>query len=759
MTSSESLAEEHKDPSALQGREFASHAASWDAESAFGKHKADEAVVKGWTTKYRIELLLFALLFGSYAYFYQSTHHNEASRIDQMRAMLQNHTLEINKYWWNTADVIHYSKNGSDHIYPNKAPGMTLLSLGPFVVVSFVLAFLYSFGFPDWAYWHVITYLTTLLSVGLLSALAAVAIYRVLNAITGERYLPAVTVAAVWLGTLAFPYSTLFFSHQFVASLLVLAFYCLFRLARNEDADFRRQMIYAGAAGLLMGLSVASEYPAVLLAAVLFAYGVWVISRRATAFQPRSILVGVCIACGLVGGIMLLLYNHAAFGKGFYIPYESYTKPGADFSKTYSHGWLGLQWNGFRQFFHALASITVDPQIGMLYLGIKGWRVYACSPVLWLCLPGMIIMVWKRAVRPEGLVVLVMTLAYLLFITSYGSSNYDWSGASYFGSRHLIPLLPFLALPLYFGARLLRFLFYPLFAVSVFYMLIATATEPRVAIPYENTARDLLIPDYSRARFAQNTDALFDGQRNMAKDTAAFNFGKLVRLPNQYQLIPLLAWWLLVGSALLVSARKQNVLAGENETVPATTLPPWRSPGFPRAAVAGLAVFVVLVSLPPLIHHARASGRDKQHGLLGKYYRNATCSGTPTDESVDTEINFDWTKSLPLPPPFSVEWTGSIRIDNPKQYEFGLIADDGALLEIDGKTVVDVSKGPILQKKFGQIYLTAGLHRLHILYYNPLFGGLVKLSWIGPGKVEEIVPNEVLVPPAQTPGKTGQLQR
>jgi hypothetical protein len=32
-----------------------------------------------------------------------------------------------------------------------------------------------------------------------------------------------------------------------------------------------------------------------------------------------------------------------------------------------------------------------------------------------------------------------------------------------------------------------------------------------------------------------------------------------------------------------------------------------------------------------------------------------------------------------------------------------------------------------------------------------MFGGLVKLSWIGPGKAEEIVPSEVLIPPAQTP--------
>src|SRR5205823_3097968 len=127
--------------------------------------------------------------------------------------------------------------------------------------------------------------------------------------------------------------------------------------------------------------------------------------------------------------------------------------------------------------------------------------------------------------RAEGLLVAAMTVVYVLFVTNYGTSIYDWSGASYIGSRHLVPLLPFLTLPLYFGARLLRPVFYPLMAISVFYMLIVTATEPRVGMPYENPARDLLIPDYIRARFAQNTDALFEGQRNLAKDSAAFNLG------------------------------------------------------------------------------------------------------------------------------------------------------------------------------------------------------------------------------------------
>src|SRR4051794_2376722 len=144
-----------------------------------------------------------------------------------MRAIVEHGTVEINKFWWNTADVIHYSKDGSDHIFPNKAPGMTLVGLVPYVVTANLIAFLHKLGFPGWAYWHTVVYLTTLLGVSAFSAATAVAIYRILSELSGDRYFSAIAVLGIWLGTLVFPYSTLFFSHQFAASLLALAFFLL----------------------------------------------------------------------------------------------------------------------------------------------------------------------------------------------------------------------------------------------------------------------------------------------------------------------------------------------------------------------------------------------------------------------------------------------------------------------------------------------------------------------------------------------------
>ena len=564
-----------------------------------------------WAKARRVELLLFVLLWGTFAYFYQSTQQNEAARFDQTRAIAQDHRLAIDDYWWNSADVIRYNKNGRDYIYPNKAPGTTLMAVPVFWLITHLLKPFIAIGLPEWIYWHLVTYLTIIFTVSLLSALAAIAIYRVLLRCTDDAGFSVFAVLAIWFGTMAFPFSTLFFSHQQAAALLAIAFYLLFALRwdglvstrlleksplplgegqgeglrakeipnsllNNLSSDplpgplpkgegaFRQpaksSFTFLCIAGALMGFSVTTEYPTALLVMILSMYGLWVISRSGSGWRSKGKLLAAFVLGLVIGGGFLLWYNLAAFGKIFYVPYEAYAKTGSSFP-VYSRGFLGMRWPGFAQFLHALAAITVKPPIGMLYIGVENWRVYALSPVLWLTLPGITIMLWRPKLRPEGLVVAAMIIVYLLFITSYGNSIYDWSGAAYIGPRHLIPLLPFLALPIYYGGRKLRFVFYPLLAISVFYMLLATAIEPRVPYPFENPARDSFLPDYLRGRLAQNTDALFDPEhRKLTLDSTAFNLAKLARVPRSYQLAPLMFWWLVVGGALLLAATPKSQL-------------------------------------------------------------------------------------------------------------------------------------------------------------------------------------------------------
>ncbi len=93
----------------------------------------------------------------------------------------------------------------------------------------------------------------------------------------------------------------------------------------------------------------------------------------------------------------------------------------------------------------------------------------------------------------------------------------------------------------------------------------------------------------------------------------------------------------------------------------------------------------------------------------------------------------------------STDWTGNILIEQPGNYQFALISDDGSLLEIDGRMVVDATS-VLLQKQTGAIQLTSGFHSIHVKYFNTLFGGSVRLFWTPPARPEQIVPAEVLRP-------------
>lgn len=672
-----------------------------------------------------IEILLFVLLWTTYAYFYQSTGTNEAVRFDQIRALVQDHTLTIDKYCFNSPDLIRYPPN-TGHIYPNKAPGMTFLGSIPFALVCITLAPFRAAGLPEWIYWHVVAYATTVFAVSSLSALAAVATYRVLSRMANDSYFAAITVLAMWLGTLVFPYSTLFFSHLPTGSLLVIAFYLLFEL-RDRSGTNSSRVVRVSLAGVLIGFTVAIEYQAVLLGVVLGFYFLWITLRIQSSPREKLRVLGLFVLGFVAGASPLILYNLNAFGNAFYIPYESYAKPGASFYSTYGRGWLGWQWSGLSNFLQALLSLFIYRPSGLFYVVVGRWHIYACNPVLWLCLPGLAIMLWRRTLRPEGLLVGGLLVVYLAFIANYGTSIYDWGGGLYLGPRHLIPLLPFLALPLYFGAHKLRWVFYPLAAISVFYMLLGTATEPRIAFPFGDITRDLLLPDYLTGHLAENTASLFDpAQRSLTSDSTAANLPKLLRVPGHYQLLPLMIFWTIGGVTLrFLTDQKQQK--------------------FWDVGNVALFLFAGSIAAAPIVHYALMAQPSGPHGLLAKYYRNATWQGEPADVRIDRAIDFDWSKRQPYPAPFSVEWTGKVIADREGFYMFTLAADDGALLEVDGKPVVD-ARYALFREREQTISLSHGLHSIRVRYFNLMFGGSVKLWWTLLGRPRQILPNENLVP-------------
>ena len=259
------------------------------------------------------------------------------------------------------------------------------------------------------------------------------------------------TAAAVALGagTLILPFSTLFFSHVMSAMLGFAAFAILWR----ERAGPPRLLLVA-AAGALAGFAIATEYPLGIAAVVLGVYA-----------MRRSIRRGLAYAAGVAAGVApLFAYNVWAFGS----PTHSSYKGAVAIQGDTGHDVVGLNDGGF------FGIDLPDFQIGIdLLVANKG--LLTLAPILGLALAG-IVLLHRRGLRAEAYVIGGLFLLYL----TYNSGYWLPFGGGSPGPRFLIPVLPFLAIPLAVAWRRWPATSLGLATASAVLMATATATLPLI---------------------------------------------------------------------------------------------------------------------------------------------------------------------------------------------------------------------------------------------------------------------------------------
>ena len=652
----------------------------------------------------RIERLLFVLLLGSYAYFYQSAGHNEAARFDLTRALLEDRSVAVDRFRQNSADLVVQG----GHTYSNKAPGASLLALAPFWLAAVLLDPL---GLPEWEHWDVVAYLTTLSIVGLLSAGAGVALFRLALALTGAPFAAALAALALGLGSIAFPFATLFFGHQIAAALLVFGFALVFRRRHSGDANAGPDRSWF-AAGSLVAYAVVTEYPAAIPAAGVTLYALDTL-RRAQGRRRAGALFALGVSAA---SAVLVAYNLAAFGRVFFASYQVYAAEGADsIYKAHGQGFVGVHWPGLAGFGRVLAELTLLPRRGLLLL----------NPI-WLLAPiGLMLMARERRYRAETVLIAVTMTAMLIFNACYGDSVLYWGGGGSTGPRHLLPALPFLALPLAFAAQRLPWLFHPLLLASALLMLVATAVDPRAPFYHRNPMLELLMPSYLHGQLALHRGAFFApiGARLPA---GALNLGGLLGLSPAWQMAPLLAFWGLLGSRLLTQARAPQL----------------------RGLRAFYAVGLLAVAVAPGLVEAREPPPGSS-GLIGFYYAHPAWDGPVIFARHEEPIDFDWGRrpdSIPLRVPFSVEWLGGVRVTTPGAHAFRVESDDNrSRLEIDAGLVLDNQgyRGPA---RSGLVWLNPGVHSLRLLYHSGLGRPRIRLLWVPAGGALQVIPSQALVP-------------
>jgi len=79
---------------------------------------------------------------------------------------------------------------------------------------------------------------------------------------------------------------------------------------------------------------------------------------------------------------------------------------------------------------------------------------------------------------------------------------------------------------------------------------------------------------------------------------------------------------------------------------------------------------------------------------------------------------------------FGVDYHATFWVSNPGKYEFKLMSDDGALLQIDDKRVINNDYLHCARRSSGIIVLDAGRHTIHVPYFEGTPTGVALALWV-----------------------------
>jgi hypothetical protein len=355
--------------------------------------------------------------------------------LDLVLAVVDQQTLAIDQYVQNTGDYAFFN----EHYYSDKAPGLSFLGIPLYwvfkhFVANFIPASVWqklasnsAFSatlntqgtglLSDKIYFFLSLVFVTFFAVAVPSAMLGLMFYRLL-ARFGLQELPRVELTLAFsLATPAFAYANNFYGHQVVAAALFAAFLIAFDLVTHSNP------LRLFGIGFLLAFSIITEYPTAL---VVTGIGIYALARIRNWREWGWIILG-----GIPPLVLAAMYNWMIFGTPLPVGYE------------HSELWQDVHRIGFFSLtipsWSAFWGITSSPYRGLFFL----------SPFLVLAFPGFYFW-WKRQeYRAEFFLFMWVCASFLLF----NSSSAMWSGGFAIGPRYLVPILPFLVLPIVYVIR------------------------------------------------------------------------------------------------------------------------------------------------------------------------------------------------------------------------------------------------------------------------------------------------------------------
>jgi hypothetical protein len=454
---------------------------------------------------------LFVLLALTYAYFFQGGDPNQATRILLTKAIVDRGEPHITAYHAVTIDKSE--KNG--RFYSDKAPTVSLMAAVPWKLMN-VLDRLAGIDSASRAAQRVRLHCVVIAVSVTAGVIAAWLLHRILLLFGSKRRNADLLTLGYGLGTLAFPFSTVLFGHQTAAAILLGAFWLV--VSKREYSNRR-----LFALGLLWSWSMVTEYPTGILVACM---GIYVLAGDLRA-RAMSRVLGWS-ALGAIGPFLLhSLFLWWAFGNPTKLPYAYMAEP--IFLAHTSSGILGINAPSFVGFF------------GSLYSRYRG--LFFLCPFLLLTFAGFRAWLLAEERKPELRLVAAMSVAYVLFNAGY----FAWDGGGSTGPRHLVPVLPYLVLPIGFfldDTRFTRAVTWTAIVPSAAIMLACTAVCIQVpeGDPFRaNPLYQIVVTALAHGELAINHQDVFS---TAPRGDAAYNLGMLCGLSGVTSLLPLLAVWL-----------------------------------------------------------------------------------------------------------------------------------------------------------------------------------------------------------------------
>lgn len=139
-----------------------------------------------------------------------------------------------------------------------------------------------------------------------------------------------------------------------------------------------------------------------------------------------------------------------------------------------------------------------------------------------------------------------------------------------------------------------------------------------------------------------------------------------------------------------------------------------------------------------------------KHGVAYTYYEGkckhvadiASCTkvkeGTMKNFSIEGAAVEDY---------FAYDFRTLVNIPEKGVYRFYTFSDDGSVLYIDGKLVVDNDGGHSGRRAEGKVALDKGLHELHVLYFENYMGQELEVGYSGRNILETPLPDSMLFLP------------